>query len=328
MRRVHFLDFNMTMRFGKEIKRRAIKEWKKEFLDYKHLKQALKSHEMDTFQTLLGAEITKVNLFWVAKREWATEHSNTVQRSVETNEQEQYKLIKLCMDFKAELGHLYDYVSLNHVAVQKILKKAVKKHPEQATTLTCYVESLTHGLAMFDTASTLNFLNDMTKQVSELLNRTSGDKLFDGDRKVVSVGCFDLFHRGHSALLMALRQFGNYLIIGIHDDASYSKLKNKPPIDPLEKRIESLKQHGADCVVVIPDTDPTPYIAAAVSQVDIDHGTICYVRGDDMPYFPGREWAESRMPVYLLPRTPNVSSTLVRSQYYADASLQPITTMQ
>ena len=46
--------------------------------------------------------------------------------------------------------------------------------------------------------------------------------------KVYSIGCFDLFHRGHERLLKYLHEFGDYVVIGIHDDESY--FKYGPPI--------------------------------------------------------------------------------------------------
>jgi hypothetical protein len=37
-----------------------------------------------------------------------------------------------------------------------------------------------------------------------------------------------------------------------------------------------------------------------------------------MPEFPGREFVEGRMPVFLLPRSEDVSSTLLRTIYHCD----------
>jgi glycerol-3-phosphate cytidylyltransferase-like family protein len=63
--------------------------------------------------------------------------------------------------------------------------------------------------------------------------------------QVYTVGCFDLMHHGHSNLLAIMRcampcfrcvtlsksaccrHFGNNVIIGIHDDESYFKLKGE-----------------------------------------------------------------------------------------------------
>jgi hypothetical protein len=58
-------------------------------------------------------------------------------------------------------------------------------------------------------------------------------------------------------------------------------------------------------------------LQAMISERDLREGRVCFVRGDDMPAFPGRQWAETAMPVYLLPRTEQISSTLIRHE--ADA---------
>lgn len=137
------------------------------------------------------------------------------------------------------------------------------------------------------------------------------------ERKVYTIGCFDLFHRGHMNILTSLREFGNFIVCGIHDDQSYYQLKKKNTIDNLEKRIENVKPF-VDLIYVIPSTDPLPYIKAATSQSDIDRGMCCYARGDDMTEFPSRAWVESVMPVHFLPRTESCSSSLVRVLYHAD----------
>lgn len=163
----------------------------------------------------------------------------------------------------------------------------------------------------------------------------------------VSTGCFDLFHRGHQNVLLSLREFGYFIVAGIHDDASYFKLKNKHTIDNLETRMENVKPY-VDQLFVIASTDPLPYIKAMVSEQDIETGACCYARGDDMKDFPSRSWVESVrnplppslffvdahfdrsqyslhallrqvMPVHFVPRTESCSSTLIRTIYHADS---------
>lgn len=143
--------------------------------------------------------------------------------------------------------------------------------------------------------------------------------------QVYTVGCYDLFHRGHENLFKALRDFGRFIVAGIHDDASYLALKvcvcvclalslssklpllavqpappplptlfsaplspaslplsslcvlgclsallaalcqGKAPIDNLEKRMRNVMPH-VDMLFVIPSTDPTFFLQAAVSS--------------------------------------------------------------
>jgi len=138
------------------------------------------------------------------------------------------------------------------------------------------------------------------------------------NRKVYTIGCFDLFHRGHQNVLLSLREFGAYLVVGIHDDESYFKLKNKYTIDNLETRMENVKPF-ADQIYVIPSTDPLMYIKSMVSDQDVANGSCCYARGDDMLNFPSREWVESVMPVHFVPRTEGCSSTLIRTIYHSES---------
>ena len=76
------------------------------------------------------------------------------------------------------------------------------------------------------------------------------------ERKVYTIGCFDLFHRGHQNVLMSLREFGYFIVAGIHDDESYFKLKNKYTVDNLETRMKNVKPF-VDQLYVIPSTSPT-----------------------------------------------------------------------
>lgn len=73
-----------------------------------------------------------------------------------------------------------------------------------------------------------------------------------------------------------------------------------------------------DQLYVIPSTDPLLYIKSMVSPQDIETGSCCYARGDDMLAFPGREWVESVMPVHFVPRTEACSSTLIRTIYHGE----------
>ena len=107
------------------------------------------------------------------------------------------------------------------------------------------------------------------------------------NRKVYTIGCFDLFHRGHQNVLLSLREFGAYIVVGIHDDNSYFQLKNKYTIDNLDTRMKNVKPF-ADQIYVIPSTDPLLYIQSMVSDQDIANGSCCYARGDDMLNFPSR----------------------------------------
>lgn len=133
-------------------------------------------------------------------------------------------------------------------------------------------------------------------------------------KDIYTVGCFDHFHRGHSILLNKMKEYGDRLIVGIHDDASIEKLKKLSPDehDSIYKRMENVKKI-ADVVYIIPDTNPTECLRNIISK-GANRTNSCYIRADDMPNFPGRELVESVMPVILLPYTKGISATMLRNK--------------
>lgn len=216
--------------------------------------------------------------------------------------------------FDRELSFLIEFLDLNKTAFSKILKKYDK-----------YTGSVVREEKMKEILQSNEFLSgavlsELKERVALLIDEVNSLKptLPEGweNRKVYTIGCFDLFHRGHQNVLLSLREFGYYVVAGIHDDESYFKLKNKHAIENLETRIDNVKPF-VDQIFVIPSTDPLIYIKAMVSEQDIATGSCCYARGDDMLDFPGREWVESVMPVHFVPRTEACSSTLIRTIYHA-----------
>eukprot|EP00590_Aulacoseira_subarctica_P003948 CAMPEP_0172423820 /NCGR_PEP_ID=MMETSP1064-20121228/17759_1 /TAXON_ID=202472 /ORGANISM="Aulacoseira subarctica , Strain CCAP 1002/5" /LENGTH=472 /DNA_ID=CAMNT_0013165367 /DNA_START=67 /DNA_END=1485 /DNA_ORIENTATION=- len=222
--------------------------------------------------------------------------------------------------YMRELNLLLEFLQLNTTAMYKILKKFDK------VTSSNIREEYMQGFMDRNAYLLGGALTQLKRQVQIMIDETELLKpsLPEGweDRKVYTIGCFDLFHRGHQNVLLSLREFGNFIVAGIHDDESYFKLKGKYPIDNLEKRIECVKPF-VDQLFVIPSTDPLIYIKSMVSTQDIELGRCCYARGDDMLHFPSREWVETVMPVHFVPRTEACSSTLIRTIYHdADETLR------
>lgn len=244
---------------------------------------------------------------------WLKEEYRRVGKSKHFHD---YIYAKKSLDtFSRELDLLVQFLDLNHTAFSKILKKYDKRSGSSIREEKLEELSATHSF--------LNGkkLQELRSEVSRLLKVVQAHKPFlpEGweQRKVYTIGCFDLFHRGHQNVLQSLREFGYFIVAGIHDDESYFKLKNKYTIDNLETRMENVKPF-VDQLFVIPSTSPTLYLKSMVSEQDILAGSCCYARGDDMLQFPGREWVETVMPVHFVPRTESCSSTLIRTIYHAD----------
>ena len=66
-------------------------------------------------------------------------------------------------------------------------------------------------------------------------------------------------------------------------------------------------------VFAVSSTDPSPYLRCCVHLKPGQ--TALYVRGDDMPQFPGRSLCEKLMSIQLLPYTEGVSSTAIRAKF-------------
>jgi len=60
----------------------------------------------------------------------------------------------------------------------------------------------------------------------------------ESDKIVYIDGCFDLFHVGHATTLQQAKALGDFLVVGIHDDATVNKIKGgNYPIASLYERV-------------------------------------------------------------------------------------------
>jgi rfaE bifunctional protein nucleotidyltransferase chain/domain len=97
----------------------------------------------------------------------------------------------------------------------------------------------------------------------------------EGQRVVLTNGCFDLLHVGHVRYLTAARALGECLVVAVNDDASTRRLKGPGrPLVPVEERAEIL---AALAVVdaVVPFGDDTAIAVVAALAPDV------YVKGGD-----------------------------------------------
>jgi len=97
-----------------------------------------------------------------------------------------------------------------------------------------------------------------------------------GDKIVYIDGAFDLFHIGHVDALRRAREFGDYLVVGVHDDDVVNRVKgsNYPIMNIHERVMSVLSCRYADEVVI-----GAPYTVSKelMEQLKID----VVVHGDD-----------------------------------------------
>jgi cytidyltransferase-like protein len=132
-------------------------------------------------------------------------------------------------------------------------------------------------------------------------------------KRIYTIGCFDYFHHGHKVLLERMKAKGKIIIVGIHDDKSIEELKNLTPEEhePLKVRIQNVKKY-ADIVYVIPDKDPTLYVKCMI-RYDDNKENACFMRGDDMPNFPSKDYVDTKINIEYLTYTDSISSTQIRN---------------
>lgn len=96
-----------------------------------------------------------------------------------------------------------------------------------------------------------------------------------GERGVFTNGCFDLLHLGHVRYLQQARSLGDFLVLGLNDDAGTRTLKGPGrPLVPQAERAEILAALTCiDYVTIF--TEPTAGPLVALLQPAI------YVKGGD-----------------------------------------------
>ena len=86
-----------------------------------------------------------------------------------------------------------------------------------------------------------------------------------GRRVVLTNGCFDLLHPGHTRLFAAARELGDFLVVAMNSDRSLRALKgSNRALQPEEERAEIIAALSAvDCVTIFDD----PSVLSVVSRM-------------------------------------------------------------
>ncbi len=87
-----------------------------------------------------------------------------------------------------------------------------------------------------DLTGHLQQVADTALTTEELLRRVAEDRAA-GKRIVLTNGCFDVLHRGHTRSLNQAKQLGDVLVVALNDDAGVRRLKGPDrPINPIADR--------------------------------------------------------------------------------------------
>lgn len=125
-------------------------------------------------------------------------------------------------------------------------------------------------------------------------------------RKVITLGTFDLLHPGHINLLRRAKELGDYLIVGLSSD-DFALFKGKKTVLDYEQRKAILEAIKYVDEIFYVDSFYNEIIEIIKRKADV------FVIGDD---YKGKfdKLTEFGMEVVYLPRTPDVSSSLIRKE--------------
>ena len=126
--------------------------------------------------------------------------------------------------------------------------------------------------------------------------------------KVITYGTFDLFHKGHYSILQRAKALGDYLIVGVttdHFDEARGKVN---VVDSCLERVENVKKSGLADEIIIEDH-------AGQKMEDIQkYGIDIFTVGSD--WIGSFDYLNTLCKVVYLERTPDISSTMLRSSHF------------
>ena len=124
-------------------------------------------------------------------------------------------------------------------------------------------------------------------------------------KKVITYGTFDLFHVGHLNILKRAKELGDYLVVEVSSDA-FNAIKGKKCIIPDYERMEIVRAIKYVDEVIVEDSWDQKIDDVKKHNIDI------FVMGDD---WEGKfDFLKDYCEVVYLPRTPNISSTMIKTQ--------------
>ena len=124
-------------------------------------------------------------------------------------------------------------------------------------------------------------------------------------KKVITYGTFDLFHVGHLNILKRAKELGDYLVVAVSSDA-FNAIKGKKCIIPDYERMEIVRAIKYVDEVIVEDSWDQKIDDVKKHNIDI------FVMGDD---WEGKfDFLKDYCEVFYLPRTPNISSTMIKTQ--------------
>lgn len=123
-------------------------------------------------------------------------------------------------------------------------------------------------------------------------------------KNVLTYGTFDLFHYGHARILTRAKDAGQNLFVGVSTDR-FNSVKGKEAWNSFSTRYDDVLSHVPKAHVFAEESFDQK--VRDIHRFDID----VLVMGDD---WAGKfDWLKDLCEVIYLPRTPGISTTLLKS---------------
>ena len=125
-------------------------------------------------------------------------------------------------------------------------------------------------------------------------------------KKVITYGTYDLLHQGHLNLLKRAKELGDYLIVGVTNynfDRDRGKLNVR---NNVLERVEAVKATGYADKIIIED-----YVGQKIDDIQKYNVDIFAIGSDWEGKF---DYLNEFCKVVYLPRTPGISSTMLRAE--------------
>ncbi len=111
--------------------------------------------------------------------------------------------------------------------------------------------------------------SDTGVMTPEQLKIALDDARTQGEKIVMTNGCFDILHAGHVAYLEQAKSLGDRLIVAVNSDESVKRLKGEGrPINPVERRMAVLAALSA-VDWVVPFAEDTPHALLHLFEPDV-----------------------------------------------------------
>lgn len=132
-------------------------------------------------------------------------------------------------------------------------------------------------------------------------------------KKVITYGTFDLFHEGHYKLLQRAKELGDYLIVGVTTE-NFDKARGKVNvINSTVERIENVRKTGFADKIIVEDHE-----GQKIEDIQ-KYGVDVFTVGSD--WVGTFDYLKAFCDVVYLERTPNISSTQLRGEWFNIVSI-------